>query len=273
MKLCYDFLDDVVLTKNGNFVKYGVKYPMYLVYRESCSYCGEPYLTKKRKIISEFCSNSCANSGENNCNYGKKYSKAEKELIAKGNRGAKNIHWKGGLIKDNLPSYDTYSGRLTLEEAPILFVDNLDRRILKVKCFKCGNYFIPSIKAVKSRIGALAGRLYGECHLYCSDKCKNNCEVYNKKPQHFFNIKDKNKKVYYTTYDLQVWSKEVLKRANYKCEYCGKPAEHAHHIKPKKLEPGFALDPDNGLACCKNCHYKYGHRDECNINNIIIEEC
>ena len=25
----------------------------------------------------------------------------------------------------------------------------------------------------------------------------------------------------------------------------------------------FSLDPDFGLACCKKCHYKYGHRDEC----------
>ena len=56
---------------------------------------------------------------------------------------------------------------------------------------------------------------------------------------------------------------EVFRRDNYECEYCGENAENAHHIKPKKLEPFFALDPDYGIACCKKCHNKYGHKDEC----------
>lgn len=51
---------------------------------------------------------------------------------------------------------------------------------------------------------------------------------------------------------LATWSQEVLKRVDYICEICGGSAEHAHHIEPKKLQPFLALDPDNGLAVCKN---------------------
>ena len=81
------------------------------------------------------------------------------------------------------------------------------------------------------------------------------------------------KEDYYTPQELSIWSKEVLKRAKNKCEICGKKAEHAHHIEPKKLVPGLALDPENGLALCKNCHYKYGHVDECSTGNLAATKC
>jgi len=60
------------------------------------------------------------------------------------------------------------------------------------------------------------------------------------------------------------------------CEYgCGKEATDVHHIRPQKLEPFFSLDPDYGLACCEECHYKYGHKtgSECSTGNLAQIAC
>lgn len=70
-----------------------------------------------------------------------------------------------------------------------------------------------------------------------------------------------------------MWSKEVLARADNICEYCGEIATDAHHIQPKKLEPFYALDPDNGIACCEECHYKYGHSGSCSTGALANTMC
>jgi len=59
------------------------------------------------------------------------------------------------------------------------------------------------------------------------------------------------------------------------CEYCEELATHVHHSRPQKLEPGFALDPDFGIACCESCHYKYGHKTgtECSTGQLTNAVC
>jgi len=108
---------------------------------------------------------------------------------------------------------------------------------------------------------------YGNSYLYCSDKCKHECPLYNV-------YTDPNKKTNksYTYEEYHTWRQEVLKRANNECEYCGEKANHAHHSRPQKLEPFHSLDPDFGIACCEKCHYEKGHKDECstgNLSNIV----
>ncbi len=77
----------------------------------------------------------------------------------------------------------------------------------------------------------------------------------------------------YTEIELQTLNRFVMKRENSLCEYCGERAEHVHHIKPKKLEPFFALDPDYAISVCKKCHYKKGHKDECSTGNLAKIVC
>jgi 5-methylcytosine-specific restriction endonuclease McrA len=83
----------------------------------------------------------------------------------------------------------------------------------------------------------------------------------------------KNTNLPYTPGEIQVYNKNVLDREKGLCEYCGEPAEHVHHIYPKKLEPFFALDPDYGVACCAKHHYKYAHKDECSTGNLANIVC
>ncbi len=106
----------------------------------------------------------------------------------------------------------------------------------------------------------------GGGYFYCSDKCKEECPLYNLQP--FLYIKSNNEKKYYTSEEYNIYRLEVLKRANYKCEYCGENATHVHHSRPQKLEPFFSLDPDYSISCCKNCHYEKGHKDECSTGQL-----
>ena len=61
---------------------------------------------------------------------------------------------------------------------------------------------------------------------------------------------------------------QVFKLDDNKCVYCEQPATIVHHILPQKTHPELSLDPDNGLSCCINCHYKYGHKSECSTGNL-----
>jgi hypothetical protein len=320
MKICWDNLEGIFISKNGNF-RSQLKHITY-VYKDSCNNCGEPYLTQK-STPRDFCCGSCARMGENNSFFGRKHSSEVKMSLSKNkcgeknpffgrkhsketldkisfsNEGEKNPNygksmpdatkkqiskkmngqrkgilnpcWKGGVTLEKLPLYDTYKNRLFLSDNIRVKRDELGRNLLEVGCSKCEKYFVPSISEVYRRILALDGRRLGESKFYCSQECKDNCEVYGKKAYAYIEFKHVNK--LYTQEEIQTWSQEVLNRADYTCEICGAKAEHAHHIQPKKLEPGLVLDPDNGLALCIKCHYKYGHSDECSTGNLANTKC
>ena len=184
------------------------------------------------------------------------------------NIGQGCFHWKGGARLRNLPLYDTYSSQLSfceeIRRAPE------EKIILQVKCAKCSKWFTPTLNNVVNRIKALNSSK-GEHRFYCSDECKHACPIY-RKVKYSADEKRSKTNPNFTSEELSTWSKEVLARADNICEYCGELAEHAHHIQPKKLEPFFALDPDNGIACCESCHYKYGHTGTCStgvLANIV----
>jgi len=132
-----------------------------------------------------------------------------------------------------------------------------------------GGWFTLTKTQLYERIRALE-KPYGmiENNFYCSQKCKDECPLYNLKGDPYKNIN-----LPYTHQQLQIYNKTVLERENGLCEYCGEKAEHTHHIRPKKLEPFFVLDPDFGVACCEKCHYKYGHQGECSTGNLAKIVC
>lgn len=57
----------------------------------------------------------------------------------------------------------------------------------------------------------------------------------------------------------------IMKRDNYLCVNCGKPAEEVHHIihiSPKNIDdPTVTLNPDNLKSLCRDCHFEE-HRGE-----------
>lgn len=256
MKICWDNLEGMKFTTNGVFIKNGRD---SYVEMESCAGCKEPYLTLKARQ-SSYCSKSCTFKN-------RKHTEEAKKNMSKAHSGEKSSWYKHGAWLKNLPSYDTYANRLWCDDTSFEMIDS--SKVLKVKCVNCGKYFIPKATIVVHRVRYLEGKESCESRFYCSDKCRGICPVFwqHKFPKGFKSSFE------YTRHEYSVWRSEVFHRAHNKCEYCGDIATEAHHIKPKYLEPFFALDPDYGIACCDSCHYKYGHQGECNTGVISNHIC
>ena len=59
------------------------------------------------------------------------------------------------------------------------------------------------------------------------------------------------------THKYLEWRKEVLKRDDHTCIWCGaKENLHVDHIKPFSKFPELRLDLNNGRVLCKSCHLK-----------------
>ncbi len=163
--------------------------------------------------------------------------------------------------------------------------DKPNEKEIQVRCknHKClnskenGGWYSPIHNHIHNRIRSIEKDGNDASYFYCSNKCKNECPLYNKRFTQI--IKEDQikagiiKEEYYTSEEYNIFREEVLKRAEYKCEYCGEKVEHVHHIKPQKLEPFFSLDPDYGIACCKICHYEKGHRGDCSTGKIANKVC
>jgi len=135
---------------------------------------------------------------------------------------------------------------------------------IQVHCknHKCKNskenrgWFTPTHIQLHERIRQLESENgNGGSYLYCSEKCKKECELYDVRSDPF-----KDNILPYTHEEYQTFRQEVLRRDSNKCIYCDKPATDVHHTRPVKLEPFFALDPDYTISCCEKCHRKYGHK-------------
>jgi len=111
MKICWDNIKNIKLTKYGNFrdIIKNINYH----YEEMCATCGEPFL-KSYQCKGQFCSKSCVrfsdkikekisktNSGKNNPFYGKKHSITSKRKISISRIGNKNPNYGKRLSKDH----------------------------------------------------------------------------------------------------------------------------------------------------------------------------
>jgi hypothetical protein len=117
-------------------------------------------------------------------------------------------------------------------------------------------WFTPTASQLSERIIAIeTPRGFGESNFYCSQHCKDTCILHGLRGDPY---RDTTKP--YTSEELKTFNKLVLKRDNEICYYCKEhTATIVHHLRPQKLEPFFALDPDYAISVCIKCHYKYGH--------------
>jgi len=290
MKICWDNLEGFTLGKRNKELRKG---HYTYIEKDTCQNCGDSYLDNKYQP-SDYCCISCGKYGS-----GYHHNKKTRKKIGKASLGNKNMQgkthsletrkklskitsnktghrssaWKGGVTKKNIPLYDTFAKQIDWLD-DVRLIEKYGLRLMEVVCTKCGKWFIPTATSVHDRLKYVKAQVSHENRFYCSSSCKKSCSIHNqklwpkdKKPRKNQEFKE------FSAADLKVWRIEVLKRANYKCEYCGKHAGTAHHIKPKKLEPFFALDPENGIACCKKCHNKYSHVDECSTWALSRIEC
>jgi len=136
-----------------------------------------------------------------------------------------------------------------------------------------GGWFTPSKRQFQDRIYSIENG--PNAAYYCSDECKEECPLYGKTVNQIIKedqIKSGNIDAsWYTSKEYQEWRLTVLERDKYTCQWCDGPANIAHHILPQKPYPHFSLDPENGVASCDDCHFKYGHRDSW-CNNSYLEK-
>jgi 5-methylcytosine-specific restriction endonuclease McrA len=154
--------------------------------------------------------------------------------------------------------------------------NNITEIQVRCKNHNCPNskeqsgWFTPTYIQLYERIRQLE-KDYGNdgCYFYCCDECKQECPLYHYKGSDPFKDSEKS----YNQQEYQQFREFVLKRDNYKCQYCGNLAEHVHHERPQKIEPFFTLDPFFAWSVCKKCHYKYGHKDECSTGRLANVLC
>ena len=119
---------------------------------------------------------------------------------------------------------------------------------------KDGWFTPPTIKQFTDRKDLLENEgIDGSC-FYCSQHCKDTCFLYNLRGDPY---RDTTKP--YTPGEQYIFNQFILERDDEICHYCGEHANIVHHLRPQKLEPFFALDPDYAVSCCEKCHYKHGH--------------
>ena len=167
--------------------------------------------------------------------------------------GKNNPAWRGGVIKLNIPLYDTYAYQIDFCEETRRGPDNSD--FLQVKCTECREWFSPNLVQVKGRIWALTGPKNGENRFYCSDNCKNSCSIYGKhKYPEGFKV-DRSREVQPDLKEL------CLIRDNNECQRCGSKEDLiCHHYEGIEQNPIESADTDSCVILCKDCHLK-AHED------------
>jgi len=230
---------------------------------------GKKHSKESKRKMSE------SSSGKNHPLYGKHHSKETKKKISSSNKGKtswnKNIKINCKYVNYYQKKYPFFAKIEELRDNPV----NGKRIQVHCKNHNCvnskekGGWFIPTGIQLSCRIVQLENNNGNEgSYFYCSDKCKGECPLYN--------VNTYNKPNYelpYTLTEYNIFRNWVLKRDDYKCQYCGEKANIVHHERPQKLEPFFSLDPDYGWSVCSNCHYKYGHKDECSTGQLAAIIC
>jgi len=156
--------------------------------------------------------------------------------------------------------------------------------LLEVTCTKCKTWFIPTNKQIQCRIRAINGNVPGntENRFYCSDKCKNVCDIYGKTVNTLMKdhaVKAGRVKWHDLQRELQTELKNmVLERDDYTCQKCeSKDNLECHHIIPVAYDPIESADMDVCITYCEDCHKKAHQQPECTTGaiakNSILQEC
>jgi len=227
----------------------------------------ERYLNNKDEILTKSKENYQENR-EEKIEKQKEYYKNHKKEVASYKQKYNNSSAKFDLFYEKLKAYNKCRR------------DPNNPDLLQVKCHRseCPEWFNPTTLQVLNRLRALnadiSSRTHGESNLYCSDKCKELCPVYNQKAR----LKTKKPK---KNYDREVQPElraMVLERDNYTCqrEGCNKSQKdnpqlilHCHHVKPINEDPICSADIDNCITLCAECH-KWIHQNVPGCSNAEL---
>jgi hypothetical protein len=309
MKLCWDNLENIRLSKNSRF--YDSLRKKYYDLRV-CERCDEEFLGRTE---SRFCCSGCirkdtkhteeSKQKNSKAHKGKKASKETKRKMSESHKGKKlseeqvrnmsiarrgsgnpmygrygknSGNWKGGVTEKYLPLYDTHAPKI--EWAEEVRRSPTDENILEVRCFKCGKWFVPHINNVSTRIQYLKGneKYVSESLFYCSDGCKHTCSLYYKSPESLMKqdaVRAGRLSWLKLNREIQPELRQmVLKRDSYKCVKCNEKENlQCHHILPVSTNPIESADIDNCMTLCKRCHIQVHKQDGCKYWQLKINVC
>lgn len=81
-------------------------------------------------------------------------------------------------------------------------------------------------------------------------------------------------KSFYNSKEWQQTRDYIMKRDNYLCVKCGRPAVEVHHKKhlsPDNInDVNVTMNPDNLISLCKDCHFEE-HKGEHGKGRAILE--
>lgn len=258
MRLCWDNLEGVYLTKNNNFRKGNHTYIV-----KTCKNCGNLFLALRMgyRGHSVYCCKKCSRSNQVcTIETRKKMSKAHLGRTCYSTKAMNKSISKGDVVKLNIALYDTYAHQLrqfNFEEVRVymLLVDGVVYKTLQVRCNEsgCRAWFNPTRIEVRHRLQVFNGTLHGQQNFYCSNECKQTCSTFGQidYPKGFKTYKNQRP-------DQPQWRKMVLERDNYTCQICGFHSPDgkglvAHHIEAVVRNPIESMDIDNGLTLCDDC--------------------
>ena len=219
----------------------GEKSPVYSRIKKICPVCHKEFTVKLSQTVrskDNCCSRECAN----------RWTALSGKLSDE-----KNPAWLGGYAKKDLAMYATYAHRI--EYAEQVRKSPIDENILQVNTY-CGRWFSPKLGSLMKRVSYLEGKSENESRLYCSNRCKKSCPIYQQK------LFPKGYKIV-TSREVQPELRQMrLALDDYTCQRCQKTIDeaelHCHHITGVKQNPIESADLDNCITLCKKCH-KWAH--------------
>ena len=231
------------------------------------------------------------NSGYNSISHKEKLNKAQKKLWEDPNSVFNSILYREKQSKLKKLSIEQIKEKYKFFSEVEEIRYNPDKPREKEIQVHCKNHLCPSSKEKNGWFTPTSGQIYhrantlknpigfGESNFYCSQECKDTCPTYDLRFDPFYNTEKP-----YTQVEYSIWNSEVLERQKEEdgynfCEICYSTKNlHVHHEKPVKTHPLLALDPDNGIVLCKDCHYEIGHKTgtECStgaLANKVLLGC
>jgi 5-methylcytosine-specific restriction endonuclease McrA len=209
----------------------------YLNHREEKLEYAEQYRINNKEKIAKKDKKYYIKNKEKIIEYKKQYQINNKDRIAE---KKKEYQFSPSL-------YKTYGHQLTIEEDARETEDGY----LEVRCATCKDYFIPANVYVQRRVQSLNGQQPGECKLYCSESCKENCSIYRQLVKPKGTPSPNTIKRSFPT----EFRNMVLERDNHQCVICGSTDNlTVHHNDPFAVCKMFENDMDSAFTLCERCN-------------------
>lgn len=227
--------------RNPDGLKYSCKICLRAKYRD--------YYKRNKEQVSERIRKYNKENKENLSKYSKEWYQENKEKIS--------AHRKK---KRHSPAlFSSYAKSLTIEEEPAADEDGL----MLCRCTKCREYFYPTMAKVVQRCNSLRGNQKGESRLYCSEKCKQECNIF-----HVSLIPKDQRNPTIAARCNQIKNKRVLlelqiDKFGYNfCDKCGnkfkKTKLFIHHNIMVSENLNEADNMSHQMLVCKDCHTHEG---------------